>query len=252
MNTRRFLLCLALFLGISRLTPLLAEEQHVVFLMAEDEYRAADTLPVFARTILAGERNLRTHFLNEAPDNKYRVPGMEILAKADLLVLYVRRRSLPPEDMAHLRNYLAAGKPLLALRTSSHAWDTRNKGPKDQAEWPDFDPIVLGGNYHGHHGRGTVTATQVVPGMGAHPIFSGWDPSSLVGKGSLYKAAPLAPKAQVLLIGTIPNQAPEPILWLHQYGQSKVLYTSLGHIGDFAQPGFNELLLRSVRFLLAD
>ena len=40
--------------------------------------------------------------------------------------------------------------------------------------------------------------------------------------------SPLAKTATLLLEGTIPGQAPEPIAWTNQYGKSRVFYTSLG------------------------
>ena len=227
-----------------------AGSQHIAFVIAEDEYRASESLPVFAKKYLPKEKGFKTSFLLQAPDNKYKIPGLETLSSADLVVLYVRRRSLPEHDMNRLRAFLDQGKPLLALRTSSHAWDTRNKGPKTNVEWKGFDPEVLGGNYHGHHGNSIQSTISFVPGMEAHPILKEVNVSALIGKGSLYKASPLARDAQVILLGTIPNEPSEPILWTHHYGKSKIIYTSLGHVGDFAQTGFNQLLLNSINYLL--
>ena len=228
----------------------IAAQKHVVFVIAEDEYLASESLPKFSATHLSNKAEFRTTFLIQDSDDKYSIPGMEKLEGADLVVLYVRRRSLPNQDMETFRRYLERGKPLLALRTSSHAWDTRNKGPKDQAEWKTFDPEVLGGNYHGHHGNDIESSIAIVPGMGSHSILKGVDAAALTGKGSLYEVSPLTELAQVILVGTIPNQPSEPILWSHRYGKSKIVYTSLGHVGDFAQPNFNQLLLNTVRYLL--
>lgn len=229
-----------------------AATKHIVFVIAEDEYHADESLPQFAAQHLTPEAGFKNTFLLEDKDDKYRIMDMEQLATADLAVLYVRRRSLPAEDMARFRQLFKSGTPLLALRTSSHAWDTRGKGPQNRSEWPKFDPEVLGGNYHGHHGNQIESSISIVPGMAAHPILATINAESLTGKGSLYKAAPLEPAAQVLLIGKIPNQPAEPIFWTHRYQASKVVYTSLGHVGDFAQPAFNQLLLNTVNYLLAE
>ena len=227
-----------------------AAEHHVVFIIAEAQYRAAESLPEFAKDFLSPRPEYRITFLNQSTEDKYHLAGLVALKQADLVVLYVRRRSLLPEDMAFFKDYLSAGNPLLALRTSSHAWDTRNRGPRDQVEWKTFDPEVLGGNYQGHHADGIETTIAVVPGMEAHPILMGVDLSRLIGKGSLYKASPLSPRAQVILVGSIPGASTEPVLWQHPYGRGRVVYTSLGHPGDFAQPNFNRLLLNAIRHLL--
>lgn len=256
MNTMRSLRSLfplvTLVLFASFNLPANAAEKQVTFIIAEDEYKASESLPAFSQTHLAKSDGFKTTFLYQDGENKYSIPGMEKLSEADLVVMYVRRRSLPEKDMQHFRDYLASGKPLLALRTSSHAWDTRGRGPANQAEWKTFDPEVLGGNYHGHHGNEIESRISVVPGMEKHPILAGVNIASLVGKGSLYKAAPLEVQAQVLLIGTIPNQPAEPILWHHRYGQSHIVYTSLGHVGDFAQKDFKRLLRNTIDFLLAN
>ena len=253
-RTLRFLRILPLLLGLCFFfqTNANGAPSHIVFVIAEDEYLASESLPKFAANHLSDENEFKTTFLIQDSKNKYSIPGMEKLKEADLVVLYVRRRSLPNADMTKFRHYIKSGKPLLALRTSSHAWDTRSKGPKNEAEWKTFDPEVLGGNYHGHHGNSIESTITIVPGMGSHSILKGVNTGLLTGKGSLYEVSPLADSAQVILIGTIPNQPSEPILWSHRFEKSKVVYTSLGHVGDFAQPNFNQLLLNTVHYLLEE
>ncbi len=223
----------------------LGEAPRLAFLIAEDEYQAARTLPAFAREHLASE--YRVSFLEPPRGARDDIGGMEALAEADLILLYVRRRSLPEAKMRLFREALEAGTPLLALRTSSHAWDTRGR-PGRGVEWKEFDAQVLGGNYQGHHGKGPLTLVEVVAGMGAHPVLEGV--GELEGRGSLYRASPLSPSAQVLLSGSIAGAPPEPVLWFHRYGEAPVIYTSLGDPRDFEQPGFSRLLRNAVSWLL--
>jgi hypothetical protein len=157
--------------------------------------------------------------------------------------------------MRYLRDYLERGKPLIGLRTACHAFDTRGSAPKGYAEWPKFDPEVLGGNYHGHYGSGpkcTVTPAPVfrqedagAAGSTGNPILAGVK-LPFISVGSLYKASPLAESAKPLLIGTIPDQAPEPVAWTNTYKKSRVFYTSLGHPDDFKIAAFRQLLLNVV------
>ena len=224
-----------------------AAEKHVVFLIAEDEYRASETLPEFAKGQLAD--NFRITFLRAEPEDRNAIPGMAVLKQADLVVMYVRRRALPAEQMRHFKDCLRRGVPLLALRTSSHAWDTRNRAPAGLEEWKAFDAEVLGGNYQGHHGTGKRTVIALVPGMDAHPLVKGIDITRLIGQGSLYRTSPLAPSAQVILTGSIVDQKPEPVVWTHRYGKAPVVYLSLGHAEDFAQLEFQRLLRNAVHWL---
>jgi type 1 glutamine amidotransferase len=82
-----------------------------------------------------------------------------------------------------------------------------------------------------------------------HPILTGVE-LPLVSEGSLYKVRPLADGTTALLMGTIPDQEPEPVAWTHRYGRSRVFYTSLGHPGDFENPSFRKLLVNAVFWAL--
>ena len=109
----------------------------------------------------------------EGDPERHSIPGLaEALAGADVVVLSIRRQALPAEDLAALRAHLQAGKPLLGIRTSCHAFDARGTGPADHAQWTGFDPEVLGGNYHGHHGDGPMTTVTRAAADG-HPILRG-------------------------------------------------------------------------------
>jgi type 1 glutamine amidotransferase len=231
-----------------------AARPHVVFLIGEDEYKTETTLPAFARTELepAGLRVTVIHASKEDPND---FPGMvQALAEADLVFISIRRRTPPQEQLDALRSYLDRGKPLVGIRTACHAFALR---PKDKpapgrAQWPDFDPRVIGGHYVNHYGVGPKTTLTVTPGASGHPILRGVDAAKLVGNGSLYKVSPLEPGTTPLLIGTIPDKDPEPIAWTHTYGphQARVFYTSLGHIDDFGEPGFRRLLTNAVFWAL--
>jgi type 1 glutamine amidotransferase len=51
---------------------------------------------------------------------------------------------------------------------------------------------------------------------------------------------------KTLLIGTIPDKEPEPIAWTNRYRKSRIFYTSLGHVDDFKNPQFRQLLINAV------
>ena len=220
---------------------------HIVFISAESEYKAAETLPDFAQK-LQMEYGLSCQVLQAGTDEQSKernyICGMESLVDADLAVVFARRRAFPARQMQHLHDYLDGGKPLLALRTASHAFDTRGSTPPGHVEWREFDRDVLGGNYTGHYASGpqtTVTATAAQD----HPILSGVK-TPFVSNGSLYETSPLAGSAQLLLTGSIPGQKPEPVAWTNMYKQARIFYTSLGHPDDFGNPQFRRLLINAV------
>jgi len=208
--------------------------KRVVFAIAEGEYHTWETLPAFAERVLADKCSLAVELLFADPQDRNVIPHLaDALGAADLLFLSVRRRALPAADLQAVRAHVKAGRPVVGIRTASHAFDTRGKHPDGHAEWRTFDPDVLGGHYSGHHGNGPKTTVSFAKAAGRHPILSGIRPGFVVS-GSLYRTSPLAKGTTPLLIGTISGKEPEPLAWTNACGTARVFYTSLGHPDDFA------------------
>jgi type 1 glutamine amidotransferase/nicotinamidase-related amidase len=221
---------------------------RIVFISAESEYGAAESLPDFVNeleTKYGCYCELLQGSTKKSGPERHEFAGMEALLKADLVLVFARRRAFPQEQMKYLHLYLEKGKPLIGLRTASHAFDARGKGPKDHAEWTKFDPDVLGGNYHGHYGRGPTTTVTSVDGTEKHPILTGVK-TPFTSISPLYQVSPLAKSTKTLLIGTIPDKEPEPVVWTNRYKKSRIFYTSLGHVDDFKNPQFRQLLINAV------
>jgi type 1 glutamine amidotransferase len=259
MKNAPLLIALAAFGGSTLLSSGTAAAQgrvppRVVFLIGEDEYKTEMTLPAFARTDLE-PAGLQVTVIHASKDDPNDFPGIvQALADADLVFVSIRRRTPLQDQLDALRAYLDRGKPLVGIRTACHAFALR---PKDKpapgrAQWPDFDPQVIGGHYVNHHGAGPKSAVTAAAGTSGHAILRGVDAAKLEGNGSLYRVSPLEPGTTPLLIGTIPGKDPEPIAWTHTYGprQARVFYTSLGHIDDFNEPGFRRLLTNAVFWAL--
>ena len=215
---------------------------HVVLVSYEDEYHSAETLPRFAKE-LCDRYGCRCSFL--LGEKKTGILGLEKLATADVLVLYVRRKALPKEQMDLLQRYLKAGNPLVALRTASHAFDINAKPPEGLKTWPTFDHEVLGGNYHGHGGIGLRTEIIAADKAAGHPILAGVHVLHWTSPATLYNVSPVASNATVLLLGKH-NTGSEPIAWTRTYHGGRVFYTSLGHVDDFQTPQFRRLLVNAI------
>jgi type 1 glutamine amidotransferase len=170
------------------------------------------------------------------------------------LLVSVRRRPPPLDDLDAIRAHVAAGRPLVGIRTASHAFAPRRgeAPPAGHGTWPDFDPWVLGGRYAGHHDAGPATSVTVASGAAGHPILVGIDVARLVGHGSLYRVAPLEPSATALLSGVAADHPAEPVAWTNapRRGSSRVFYTSFGHEDDFREPEFRRLLLQGICWAL--
>jgi type 1 glutamine amidotransferase len=219
---------------------------HLAIIVAEDEYKTEETLPVLALQHLG--RDFRVSFVFGSEQDRNDLPGLEVLESADLALFSVRRRVLPQKQLEAIRKFVSAGRGVLGIRTASHAFSLRSGQdvPPGFAAWPTFDPEVLGGNYQGHHGQGPKTAITLAAGASEHEILRGVELSGFEGHGSLYKNAPLVEDALPLLMGSIPDKPPEPIAWtfIRQDG-GRSFYTSLGHKDDFEEPAFQKMLYQA-------
>ena len=242
---------------VSALFPIapVPQSPHVVFMIGEDEYHTWETLPEFAERDLK-PKGYRVTIVNADTTDKNSFPDLvSALRTADLLFVSVRRRTPPTEQFDAVRAHLDAGKPLVGIRTACHAFALRPTdppAPAQHATWQDFDPVVLGGHYTNHHPAGPLTTVALGPAGKAHEILAGLSIQKLVGAGSLYKVSPLEKDTKVLLVGSIPNQPPEPIAWTHEYGakRARVFYTSFGHPDDFKNTEFRHLLSNGIAWAL--
>jgi type 1 glutamine amidotransferase/nicotinamidase-related amidase len=234
------------------------QQKTVVMLIGDDEYKTEVTLPAFAETELK-PLGIEVKIIHADAKDKNQFPGMaEAVKSADLVLVSVRRRTPPKEQLDALKQHVAAGKPIVGIRTASHAWSLR-KGTDVAAieklglsTWDKFDADVLGGNYMGHHGAGAKTSLTFAGEAEKNPLLRGVALADFSGNGSLYKVSPLATSATPLLIGSIPNQSAEPVAWTNVSGekQARAFYTSLGHEQDFENPAFRKLLQNGVLWSL--
>ena len=220
---------------------------RVVFLIGEDEYKTETTLPPFAAKWLG--KDFAVRFVFDKADDKHTFTGAGALREADVLVVSVRRRALPTAQLDLVRRHVALGKAVVGIRTACHAFalSGKTKPPEGHAVWNDWDPEVLGGHYTGHRNPGIPVAIARASGAGGHPVLSGVDVAALVGRGSLYKVSPLATSTTPLLLGAIPGQPTEPVAWTNLTAAGgRVVFTSLGHVDDFAEPAFQRFLRNAI------
>lgn len=223
---------------------------HLAMIVSDDHYHADKTLPEFAR-VLRESAGLHVTVLHG--EGGHSIPGMENLAAADAVLVFVRRLGLPAQQLRQLRDFVASGKSVIGLRTASHAFKLKNKPdgtyeiPEGTAEWGAFDAEVLGGSYTGHEANelGADIRNLAVD----HPILKGVQPAAWHSAGSLYNTGATAPDALRLQEGSIPGVT-EAVTWIREAtpGRGKVFYTSLGHPADFSEPAFRQLLLNGIKW----
>jgi type 1 glutamine amidotransferase/nicotinamidase-related amidase len=206
----------------------------VVFAINEQEYHAKETLPPFAKAEL--ERlGFKCVFMQG--DKPTELSGIDALKDADVLVIYMRRSTLPDEQLNRFKSYFAAGRPVVGLRTASHAFQN----------WLEFDGVVLGGHYTGHYGIDAAGMTVgLADGANGEALLRGLSAGDFGSHGSLYKTAPLAKTARPFLMGRQGTNPAEAVAWTNTHNGGRVFYTSLGHPDDFTSPQFRRLLVNGI------
>jgi hypothetical protein len=248
--------------------------KHVVLIAGDHEYRSEETLPALAR-ILAKHHGFKcttlftvhptTGFIDPAANN---LPGATALRDADLMIIFLRFKDLPDEQMRHIDEYLGRGRPVIGLRTATHAFyleHPRKKYAKYHFQWPGsdyrlgFGRQVLGETWAGHYGDNHRQSTRMipVPANRAHPVMRGVTDVHVQAGG--YWANP-EPNSKVLLLtqplnGMAPTspadpaKPPTPGAWVRSYTQGghtgRVFTTTQGASEDLLNPGFRRLLVNA-------
>ena len=146
---------------------------HLVIVTAEDEYKTERTLPAFALKHLG--RDFRVSVVFADDKDRHSLPGLEVLNEADVALFSVRRRPLRREQLELVRKFVATGKPVVGLRTATHAFAglRGDKLPAGVVEWPHFDQEVIGCNYNGHYPNQLKTTVTRTPAAAGNPILAG-------------------------------------------------------------------------------
>jgi type 1 glutamine amidotransferase len=228
MCTLRILLFVALFAGkIATAGPV-----KVCLVSGSAEYKSDESLAAFQQYLETNYNAVCTRAFGK--DKGDDLPGIEALDSSDVMVLFTRRLTLPPDQMAHVRKFIDAGKPLVGIRTASHAFE--NWQPEVKA----LDREVLGGSYIGHYGADAPAKLEWK--QPDHPILKGI--SSFTTTGKLYKNPNLA--ADVALLATASTgDYTEPVAWTRSR-RGRVFYTSLGIPDDFQLEPFRKMLAQAV------
>jgi type 1 glutamine amidotransferase len=254
--------------------------KHVVLVSGDEEYRSEEAMPQLAR-ILSTHHGFRTTVLfaidpkdgTVNPDRIDNIPGLEALKTADLLILFVRWRDLPDNQMKYIVDYVESGKPVIGIRTATHSFALKNSKLYQRWNWNSkewdggFGRQVLGETWIAHHGKHKIQSTRArtVPGQERNPILRGIADGDIWVRTDVYTVRnPLPDDCVPLLLGEVlegmqPTAKPvaggqnEPILpvaWTKTYRGARVFTTTMGSSQDLENEGFRRLLVNATYWAL--
>lgn len=259
--------------------------KHVVLLSGDEEYRSEEALPMLAK-ILSQRHGFKTTVLFALdadgtinPDNGKSLPGSEALDTADVIIMALRFRAWPDDAMKRFEAAYRRGVPIIALRTSTHAFNFPAGSPWADYSWNNkttnpggFGKQVLGETWISHWGKHKIEATRGViePSSAKDPILN--SVGELFGPTDVYEVA-LPADAKILVRGLVlkgmqPADAPAdyrkklsgtqteqpvnapamPVVWtrLHRNPagkENKILTTTMGDAIDLENESLRRLLV---------
>ena len=254
--------------------------KHVVLISGDEEYRSEEALPQLAK-ILAERHGFKATVLFAInpkdgtidPVVNDNIPGLEALRTADLMVIATRFRDLPDDQMKEVVAYVESGRPVIGMRTATHAFNigggkTYARYGWNQKEWDGgFGRQVLGEtwvNHHGHHGQES-TRGVLAPGAEGHPVLRGIKDGDVWGPTDVYTVnLPLPGDCKPLVLGQVlkgmsPSDGPVegkkndpmmPVAWVKTFtGPSgkaaRVFTTTMGAATDLQSEGTRRLLVNA-------
>jgi len=250
--------------------------RHIVFVTGDEEYRSEDSMPQLAK-ILAVHHGFRCTVLFAInrdsgeidPVTVDNIPGLAALQTADLMVLFTRFRELPDAQMKYIIDYTNSGKPIVGLRTATHAFRYQRHKDSPYAKYSFNNRTFAGGygrqvlgetwiNHYGHHQRES-TRGFIAKGQENHPIVRGVE--GIWGPSDVYGITTLSGDSKPLIMGQVlkgmapqdqpnPDKKPVPIAWTKTYTgtrgkTSRVFTTTMGHSFDFKNEALRRLMVNA-------
>ncbi len=211
--------------------------KHIVLISGDEEYRSEQALTMLGK-ILSQRHGFRCSVLfSFGPDdanyidsnNPNGLRGLDALSSADLLILSTRFRTPGLNEATHITNYLNQGKPVIGLRTATHAF--KGNGSFGGIPFGDFGLKILGETWVSHHGKHKVQGARGViePAQENHPILRGV--KNPFCPSDVYEVKHLTDQDEILLRAAVTetlapdspnvegklNDPMQPFAWLHSY-----------------------------------
>ena len=213
--------------------------KHIVLISGDQEYRSEETMPMLGK-ILSQKHGFKCTVLFAFaadgaeyidPNNEQGLRGVETLDTADLMIIATRYRQPYAEQTKHIAAFLNAGKPVIGLRTATHAFHGEGK-IADSMTYDEFGLQILGEEWVSHHGKHKVEGARSVvePGSEHHAVLHGV--SDIFAPSDVYGVKHLTCADTILLRGAITetldpesktlvdddrNRPMQPFAWLHSY-----------------------------------
>jgi len=256
--------------------------KHIVLVAGDDaEYHSEEALPALAKILAVRHGFTCTVLFSINPDDgtidpraQRNIPGLEALKTADLLILFIRWRDLPDEQMKYFVDYFESGRPIIAMRTGTHPFWLKTSKTYEKWSWNSTIPGWEGGfgrkvlgetwvTHHGDHGKQSTRA-WFAPGARESRILSGIEDGEIWGPTDTYEVRlPLPAASRPLLLGQVlswlspegepvkgKNDPMMPVTWTNSFttesGKTARTFTStIGSADDLENEALRRLFVNA-------
>ena len=251
------------------------DAKHIVLIAGDEEYRTEESMPMLGK-ILSQKHGFKcTVLFAFGPDgadyidanNGAGLRGLDALDSADLMLIGTRFRTPDETGARHITNFLNAGKPVIGIRTATHAFN--GKGKFGSIGYGEFGRKVLGEQWVSHHGghkrqgcRGVIEEANA-----KHAVLN--SVKDVFAPSDVYGVTHLTDADTVLMRGAVTetlnpaskpidgdkNNPMQPLAWLHTYmtpdgqGEGRSFCTTAGASVDFVSEDLRRLIVNAAYHL---
>jgi glucose/arabinose dehydrogenase/azurin len=256
-----------------------SQGKHIVLITGDEEYRSEEGLPMLGK-ILSQRHGFKCTVLFSVdpdgtinPNANQSLPDSAALDSADAIVMLLRYRAWGDEAMKRFIAAYERGVPIIALRTSTHAFNFPGNSP--YRSYNKFGENVIGEEWVSHWGVHKKEATLgiIEPSVKNDPIFR--EVADIFGDTDVYEAYPPA-DAKILVRGQVlkgmkatdppadykkkratdkqeqgVNDPMMPVAWSRLYKnekgkENKIFTTTMGSATDLQNEGMRRLVVNAV------
>ncbi|MCA9176241.1 MAG: hypothetical protein KDB14_17260 [Planctomycetales bacterium] len=250
--------------------------KHIVLVAGDEEYRTEETMPMLGKILSQRHGFKCTVVFSYGPDgaeyidpnNQQGLRGLSALKSADLMLIGTRFRQPNEEEASHVTAFLNAGKPVIGIRTATHAFNGSGSFGGALA-FGQFGRKILGEQWVSHHGghkregaRGVIEKAH-----GDHSILRSVE--DVFAPSDVYGVTHLTDADQILMRGAVtssldpaskPIEGPkndpmQPLAWLHHYTapdgatQGTSFCTTAGASVDFVSEDLRRMVVNAAYHL---
>lgn len=250
--------------------------KNIVLLAGDEEYRSEESMPMMAQLLARHGFNTTVLFSLDKdgtvnPDAGGNLSQSQALDKAEAIIMSLRFRHWDDASMERFEKALNRGVPIIALRTSTHAFNFPDSSKWAKYSWRSkvkgwengFGEQVLGETWVSHWGKHKkeATRTHVEEENKNHPVLNGV--GEIFCTSDVYEAKPLEPST-ILLRGEVTesfdpaskgveskNKPMQPVAWVREFDNAgdknnRVLTSTMGAASDLVDEDLRRLVVNGV------